>query len=115
MKAGKQRIKTVLKPWGKEEWLIVTGKYALKFLHLSKGKQLSLQFHKKKTESLYVLKGKARVLIGKQWKTFKKGELFHIPAKTIHRFKALESTIFIEVSTPQLKDVVRLQDDFGRK
>lgn len=108
-------MQTVKKPWGKEVWFARTNKYAGKLLYIRKGHRLSLQYHKKKDETLYALKGAC--LLHKNGKIIKMktGAVVHFPPKTIHRITAkYGDVILIEVSTPELHDVVRLSDDYVR-
>ena len=110
------KIKIVPKPWGREQYLVVTKKYALKILEVKKGARLSLQYHRKKMETWYLLSGKLKVTYGKKTFTMKEGQVLHVPPRTIHRMEGLANlTKIIEVQTPHLDDVVRLSDDYGRK
>jgi mannose-6-phosphate isomerase len=107
------------KPWGYELLFALTPQYAGKVIFVKKGFRLSLQYHKEKEESQYLLQGKVLFTIQPQNGTpteivVEPGFCIHLPPMTIHRIKALEDTTIIEVSTPQLGDVVRLQDDYGR-
>lgn len=106
----------IKKPWGHELiFALVASKYAGKILVIEKGKRLSLQYHRRKHESLYVLRGRLTLRLGR--KTFQAGagSAFVIPAKTVHRFESRHGRVtLIEVSTAEITDVVRLQDDFGR-
>lgn len=121
----KSQIK--LKPWGREIWFAHTDKYAGKILEIKKGHRLSLQYHEKKEETQYVIKGKIKFTYGKfdkkntknQKFKFKEkilncGDKIDIPAYTIHRLEALMDSEVFEVSTPNLTDVVKLDDDYGR-
>jgi quercetin dioxygenase-like cupin family protein len=113
----KLRKKFRKKPWGGEEW-IVFGKalpYAVKKLFLKKGARFSLQYHEKKVETWLVEEGKLLVQLGKKEFRAKKGDVIHVPPKTLHRITALEDSRLLEVSTPELWDVVRIGDDYGRK
>jgi mannose-6-phosphate isomerase len=108
------------KPWGYELLFALTDKYAGKMLYVKKGHRLSLQYHEKKEESLYIYQGKALIEIeGENGELVRKemnsGDSFHLPPMTKHRMKAIEDTMFFEVSTPELDDVVRLSDDYGRE
>jgi len=108
--------KHVEKPWGYETWLEVNDKYVVKKLHINENQQLSLQFHRVKTETLFLLTGKIEVVLGDLTYTcdIKKSRI-NIPDNTIHRFKAIGNFAeLIEVSTPELDDVVRLEDDYDR-
>ncbi len=107
------------KPWGYELLFALTPKYAGKLLFIRKGHRLSLQYHKEKDESLYIYEGKALLEIeGKDGKITQNevqtGYCFRVPPMTRHRMKAVEDTFLLEVSTPELGDVVRLEDDYGR-
>jgi mannose-6-phosphate isomerase len=108
-----------LKPWGKEIWFAHTNKYAGKILEVKKGHRLSLQYHEKKEETQYLYSGKVKFTYGKTEKSLKTiillpGDKIDIKPKTIHRVEALKLSKIFEVSTPQLHDVVKLEDDYGR-
>ena len=109
------------KPWGHELIWAVTEDYAGKVLFVRAGESLSLQFHKQKDESWYVLEGRAELELGEagQAVTNKEvvspGAAFRFRPGTVHRVRALEDTRILEVSTPQLEDVVRLEDSYGRE
>jgi mannose-6-phosphate isomerase-like protein (cupin superfamily) len=113
--------RTVEKPWGSELIWAHTGFYAGKILFVKAGESLSLQFHNEKDEAWYFLEGRARVELGKagegilEVEIVAAGRAFHFPPGTVHRLKALEDTRILEVSTPELDDVVRLEDDYGRE
>jgi mannose-6-phosphate isomerase len=110
----------VEKPWGYELIWAVSEAYAGKLLSVNAGHELSLQFHKEKDESWYVLEGRAELeLAAAGEKAMSKevvtpGAAFRLTPGTVHRIRALENTVIIEVSTPQLDDVVRLDDSYGR-
>jgi len=121
--------KTVEKPWGREIWFADQAAYAGKILEVKKGRRLSLQYHERKTETLYLVSGKmvltfralapgetpsAALITAADRRDWLPGQSVHIPARTIHRFEALEDSFLIESSTPDLTDVVRLHDDFAR-
>lgn len=109
-----------LKPWGREIWFAWTKKYAGKILEVKKNARLSLQLHKRKTETQYVLNGRVNLTFGpsaKNLKTkiLKPGMIFHIKPQVIHRLKGLAPhSQILEVSTPELNDVIKLADDYGR-
>lgn len=124
-----QSPKIVTKPWGREIWYADQAAYAGKILEISAGKRLSLQYHERKTETLYLLSGRVvvtyRPLVTGESPAavqvspaheflWEPGVALHIPAHTIHRFAASVDSVLLEVSTPDLTDVVRLQDDFAR-
>jgi mannose-6-phosphate isomerase len=106
------------KPWGYELLFACTGKYAGKLIYVRKGHRLSLQYHKKKDEAMLIQQGKVILEIedktGKRTLTLETGGSVHLPPLTKHRLQALENTILFEVSTPEIDDVVRLEDDYGR-
>lgn len=106
----------VVKPWGHEMiFALAPKKYAGKLIVIENGKRLSLQYHRRKHESLYVLKGKLTLVLGKKTHIAGPGTAFAIPNGTVHRFEAHHGRVtLIEVSTTELDDVVRLQDDYGR-
>lgn len=109
-------IERVRKPWGHEKIFARTKKYVGKILVIEKGRRLSLQFHRRKHESLLVLRGRLKLLLGKKSLSAGPGAAFTIAPKTIHRFEAPSGRVtLVEVSTPELRDVVRLQDDYGRR
>ena len=129
MSSPLQSPKIVLKPWGREIWYAEQAAYAGKVLEISAGKRLSLQYHERKTETLYLLSGRvivtfrplvagetpaAATVSAEHEHTWEAGQALHIPVHTIHRFAALTDAVLLEVSTPDLTDVVRLQDDFAR-
>lgn len=107
------------KPWGREVWFAHTEHYAGKILEVKKGHRLSLQIHEKKMETQYLYRGKIKLYIGKNENALNEtilspGESVDIPAGTIHRIEALEDSEIFEVSTPELDDVIKLADDYGR-
>ncbi len=113
--------KTVEKPWGSELIWALTDEYAGKILFVKAGGSLSLQFHNVKDESWYVLEGRAKLEIGRAGDSFldvvviAPGEAYHFPPGTVHRVTAVEDTRILEVSTAQLDDVVRLEDNYVRE
>jgi quercetin dioxygenase-like cupin family protein len=111
-------IQHVPKPWGYELIFAKTSRYVGKILHINRGESLSLQYHELKEETLYVVEGELRLTIehdgDRRDITLRKGEAFHIPPRLIHRMEAIADTDVAEVSTPELQDVVRLEDRYGR-
>ena len=114
-------LERVEKPWGYELIWSKTDSYAGKILFVKGGESLSLQFHKVKDEAWYVLSGRAELELGGpgervlNTEVIAGGAAFHFPPGTVHRLTAVEDTTIIEVSTPELDDVVRLEDRYGRK
>lgn len=112
-------MRIVNKPWGYEEIWAETPKYVGKYLHINPGHRLSRQYHEKKEETIRVLSGKLLLELGTGDSLFQmtlsSGEIYHVTPGTIHRFCATEEkVVLVEVSTPELDDVVRLADDYTR-
>jgi mannose-6-phosphate isomerase len=111
----------VEKPWGWELIWAETGVYVGKILFVRAGESLSLQFHREKDESWYVESGRARLELGDvgqealDEEVITAGACFRYRPGTVHRLTALEDTTILEVSTPHLDDVVRLEDRYGRE
>ena len=112
-------MKIVEKSWGREIWVAHTEKYALKIIEFKKGNRSSLQYHREKHEHIYVDDG----VLEMEWEndqgqmevlTLKSGDVVENKPGRKHRVKALEDVRLIEVSTPQLDDVVRVEDDYDR-
>jgi mannose-6-phosphate isomerase len=110
----------VEKPWGYELIWALTDVYCGKVLFVRAGQALSLQFHREKYESWYVQSGRARLELGRAGESVldeevvSAGACFHLAPGTVHRVTAIEDTMILEVSTPHLDDVVRLEDRYGR-
>ena len=108
------------KPWGYELLWALSERYAGKILFVKAGESLSLQFHNRKDESWYVQSGRAELEFGSPGDPFTTSEVvgpgaaFRLRPGTVHRIRALEDTAVLEVSTPDLDDVVRLEDSYGR-
>jgi mannose-6-phosphate isomerase len=112
-------VKRVEKPWGYELVYASTDRYLGKILFIRAGEQLSLQFHKEKDETIYVQSGRVEFEIGEPGKPVDNevvapGRAFRLEPGTVHRMRALEDAILLEVSTPEADDVVRLEDRYGR-
>ncbi len=111
--------KRIDKPWGYELLWAQTEWYVGKILHINRGESLSFQYHEKKEETQYVLSGQLSVELqdpGQPLQTLelKAGQVLHLKPLTRHRLTALEDTDVLEASTPELDDVVRLEDRYGR-
>ena len=108
------------KPWGHELVWALSDRYCGKLLHVNAGEQLSLQFHRVKDETIYVYEGRIELEIGSPGDAAPHSEIvgagaaFRIEPGVVHRFRALENSVILEVSTPDLDDVVRLEDQYGR-
>ena len=110
----------VEKPWGWELIWAETDQYVGKLLFVRGGESLSLQYHERKDESWLVREGRARLELGDvdgELEAFEigPGDAFRWRPRTVHRLSAIEDTLVVEVSTPQLDDVVRVEDRYGRQ
>lgn len=110
----------VEKPWGYELVWAHSDAYVGKLLFIRAGEQLSLQFHNEKDETIYVQQGRIEIEIGRRdvgapaSEVVAAGAAFRIRPGVVHRWRALEDSVVLEASTPQLDDVVRLEDRYGR-
>jgi quercetin dioxygenase-like cupin family protein len=111
-------VTRVEKPWGYELHWAKTDRYVGKLIHVNAGHALSLQYHNVKDETIYVQSGRllleiqeGQTLVAREMRP---GERVHITPKTIHRMTAISDCDIFEVSTPELTDVVRLEDRYGR-
>jgi mannose-6-phosphate isomerase-like protein (cupin superfamily) len=112
--------KRVAKPWGEEIWFAHTERYAGKIIKVNATHRLSLQFHHEKDETSYLLSGRMRLWQGPDVDSLTEtvieaGATWRNPPGQVHTVEALEDSAFFEVSTPELDDVVRLQDQYGRE
>ena len=107
------------KPWGYEIRWAITDRYLGKIIHVNRGEALSLQYHERKDEWLLVREGTVDVELGTldgklETVRMHAGDSVHVPPRTRHRVTAVEDTDIFEVSTPEIDDVVRLEDRYGR-
>jgi mannose-6-phosphate isomerase len=114
-----ESIKRIRKPWGYEIWWAVTDKYIGKILHVYKDHSLSCQYHRIKDETIYVYSGELILELqeaGKERESIRllPGEGWRITPLTRHRVTAVKDSEIFEVSTPEIDDLVRLKDDYGR-
>ena len=112
-------IKIINKPWGKEEVVEINNTYMVKKLTMWKGHRCSLQYHNHKKETIYVLSGKLRIISGPNQddltgKIYTTGDTITIASGIVHRMEGVEDSVFLEASTPEMNDVVRLVDDYQR-
>lgn len=112
-------MKVVYKPWGKEEWLELNDKYCYKRIYINKGHKTSYQYHNFKRETNYLISGEAEIWLENdegivEKKLMKAGEYFNVSPPKKHRVIALTDIILQEVSTPEVDDVIRLEDDTNR-
>lgn len=115
-------VRRVDKPWGYEIVFALTESYCGKVLFVRAGQALSLQYHEIKDEAWYVQSGRASLELGTvgaesalDTVELGEGDALHFPPGTIHRVTAIDDTTILEVSTPHLDDVVRLEDRYGRE
>ena len=112
-------IPRIDKPWGYELHWAKTDRYVGKIIHIDKGHALSLQYHNQKDETIMLLSGKLLFEIQENGQLVKyeiaPGRRFHVTPGTVHRMTAIEDCDVVEVSTPELDDVVRLEDRYGRE
>jgi mannose-6-phosphate isomerase len=112
-------VTRVEKPWGYELHWAKTDRYVGKVLHVKAGHALSLQYHNKKDETMYLYSGKMVLETEQQGQLVKRemapGDSVHITPRTVHRITAIEDCDVLEVSTPEIDDVVRLEDRYGRQ
>lgn len=118
-KHPKKEIKRVDKPWGFELIWAETNDYVGKVLFVKAGESLSLQYHKKKEETIFLETGECLLEAGKDAQSLESiilnpGDAFHIPPGFVHRMTAKTDCRIFEASTPHLDDVVRLEDRYGR-
>ena len=112
-------MKIIDKPWGKEELLEINDHYMVKKLTMWKGHRCSLQYHKQKKETIYVLSGQLKIYSGSvenklTEKIYGPNDTITLLPGTIHRMEGVEDCVYLEASTPQMEDVVRIQDDYNR-
>jgi mannose-6-phosphate isomerase len=110
----------VPKPWGEELIWALTDRYCGKVITIETGRRLSLQYHERKDEAIFVTSGRLRLLLENdrgedEIRELGPGEGAHVPVGRRHRYEAIERVELVEVSSPELDDVVRIEDDFGRE
>lgn len=114
-----QLLRHVAKPWGHELWFAHTDDYAGKFLHVDTGHRLSVQYHDEKDETSYLLSGRLLLSQGRDANSLEVREIgpgtaWRNEPGVVHTIEAIEDSVVVEVSTPQLDDVVRITDLYGR-
>ena len=112
-------MRKVEKPWGFENIWAENKKYVGKFMYIKPNHRMSLQYHEVKEETIYVQSGKLRVWHSEMdfdYTDFEPGSVYHVEPKKVHRFGAIgdDPVHLIEISTPEIDDVVRLADDYNR-
>jgi mannose-6-phosphate isomerase len=109
----------IKKPWGSEEVIELNDRYMMKKLSMLKGHRCSLQYHNHKKETIYVLSGQLRIDVGPtkeelSSKIYGPNETITLEPGLVHRMEGVEDCIYLEASTPEIDDVVRLLDDYNR-
>jgi mannose-6-phosphate isomerase len=117
---GALETRRVDKPWGHELIWALTDRYCGKILVIETGRRLSLQYHEQKDEAILVMSGRLLLHLDDETGTMTTrelgpGESAHVGVGRRHRYEAIERVELVEVSTPELDDVVRVEDDFGRE
>ena len=112
-------MQVIEKPWGQEELIEINDRYMVKRLTMNKGHRCSLQYHRQKKETVYMLSGVLNVYLGESIESLDliemhPGDSLTIKPGQIHRMEGRETSVYLEASTPELDDVVRLQDDYKR-
>ena len=117
--SGRAEVKRVPKPWGYEIIWAHTDRYVGKVLHIDAGHALSVQYHNRKDETIYLLNGEMKywVKLGDELEDvrLRQGDAFRITPGTVHYMEAITDCDILEASTPELDDVVRLEDRYGRE
>jgi quercetin dioxygenase-like cupin family protein len=112
------RPRRVEKPWGYELWWAHTDRYVGKMLHVRAGHKLSLQYHESKDETIHLWSGELELILdegsGLETHRLRPGESYRVRPFTKHRMVALTDCDILEASTPEVEDVVRLEDSYGR-
>lgn len=112
-------MQIIEKPWGREEVVEINARYMVKRLTMLKGHRCSLQYHNQKQETIYVLEGALRIFTGPDAEhldnhIFHPGDSITIAPGIVHRMEGAETSVYLESSTPEMEDVVRISDDYKR-
>lgn len=112
-------MKVIEKPWGREIWLANNDRYAFKLIEIKAGSRSSLQYHRRKHETIYIESGRLKLIADDEngnlvETTLGPGEVIENKPMRRHRVIAIDDVRLFEVSTPELDDVVRVEDDYGR-
>jgi mannose-6-phosphate isomerase len=119
--SGRVEVRHVPKPWGHETIWAHTDRYVGKILHITAGQALSVQYHERKDETVYLLQGEMKYWVQLPGETelrdqrLTTGQSFRITPGTIHYMEAITDCDVLEASTPELDDVVRIKDRYGRE
>jgi mannose-6-phosphate isomerase len=117
--SGRAEVRTVEKPWGRETIWAHTDRYVGKIIHIKAGHALSVQYHERKDETVYLLRGEIRYCVQVDGEMrdvgLRVGDAFRVTPGTVHFMEAVTDCDVLEASTPELDDVVRLKDRYGRE
>jgi mannose-6-phosphate isomerase len=117
--SGRAEVRTVDKPWGRETIWAHTERYVGKIIHIKAGHALSVQYHERKDETVYLLRGEIRYCVQVDGELrdvgLRVGDAFRVTPGTVHFMEAVTDCDVLEASTPELDDVVRLKDRYGRE
>lgn len=119
--SGPGEVRRVSKPWGHEIIWAHTERYVGKILHITAGQALSVQYHERKDETVYLLSGELKYWVQLEGESelrdmhLREGDAFRITPGTIHYMEAVTDCDVLEASTPELDDVVRIKDRYGRE
>ena len=119
--SGRVEVRHVPKPWGHETIWAHTDRYVGKILHITAGQALSVQYHERKDETVYLLQGEMKYWVQLPGETelqdqrLTAGQSFRITPGTIHYMEAITDCDVLEASTPEIDDIVRLKDRYGRE
>ena len=119
--SGRTEVRTVPKPWGHETIWAHTDRYVGKILHIKAGQALSVQYHERKDETVYLLRGEMIYWVQPEGEgelrdmKLQVGQAFRITPGTVHYMEAITDCDVLEASTPELDDVVRIKDRYGRE
>ena len=119
--SGRVDVRHVPKPWGHETIWAHTDRYVGKILHIKAGQALSVQYHERKDETVYLLRGEMKYWVQLPGdselrdQALSTGQSFRITPGTIHYMEAVTDCDVLEASTPELDDVVRIKDRYGRE
>jgi len=104
-------LKEILKNWGKELWIAQEKEYGGKILIIKQNHHTSQHYHKDKKETIYCFKGEVDIILNNRVVTLKEGDDITLNQRTNHRITGKKNSVLFEVSTPQLADVVRLEEE----
>ena len=112
-------MKLIKKPWGKEEVVEINEKYMVKKLTMKSGHRCSLQYHDQKKETIYVLSGELKIYLGTNKndlssKIYCSGDFLTIETGMVHRMEGISDSVYLECSSPEIDDVIRISDDYNR-